>query len=220
MAALMATAATLLSHPIQAGEPIFHEDFAAAETGKVPEGFLVLDGQFSVHADGSDKHLELPGAPLDSFGIMFGPAKKQDWSAQARFAGSPKGRKFPVFGISLNGVSGYRLQVAPAKRALEILKGDLLKASVPFEWDRDSWTQLRILLRKTGESEWQVEGKAWKHGTPEPDSWQVTWEETQTPIAGRPAIWGMPYSGTPIRFDDLKVFALDERAATQETSSH
>ncbi len=63
-------------------------------------------------------------------------------------------------------------------------------------------------VRPAGEGRWIVEARAWPDGQPEPETWTVTWAETATPIAGRPAVWGKPFSGTPIRFDDLRLEAL------------
>jgi hypothetical protein len=37
--------------------------------------------------------------------------------------------------------------------------------------------------------------------------WMISLDEKSPPPAGRPSIWGSPYSGTPIRFDDLMVTA-------------
>lgn len=187
----------------------FTEDFASAAPGSVPDGFLVLDGRFAVREEAGEKFLELPGSPLETFGVMFGPAGKEDWGAQARFQGTSRGRRFPAFGISINGVGGYRVMVAPAKRALEILKGDVVKASVPFSWKSGTWTQVRVQIRKTGDDTWQIAGKAWEASQPEPTDWLITWDETQTPINGRAAVWGKPFAGTPIRFDDLQLLPVD-----------
>jgi hypothetical protein len=193
-----------------AASPTFSENFSSQNLGRPPDSFLILDGQFEVREDGGNKFLELPGAPLDSYGLMFGPGNKEDWGAQARFAGSGRGRKFPVFGVSVNGVGGYRLQVAPAKKAIELLKGDVVRASVPYEWQPDGWTHLRIQLRKLDQQSWIIEGKAWKEGAPEPSIWMISWLESQAPVAGRAAIWGMPYAGTPIQFDDLKLLPAEK----------
>lgn len=190
--------------------PLFEEDFSQREPGKLPDSFLVLDGSFAVKAEGSERFLELPGSPLESFGVMFGSASQENWGAQARFWGTSQGRRFPVFGLSINSVGGYRIQVAPAKKAVELLKGDLLQASAPFDWQSGTWTLLRIQIRKTAEGAWRVEGKAWKNGSPEPAAWTVAWDEKETPINGRAAIWGKPFSGTPIRFDDLKVLPAEK----------
>lgn len=183
---------------------IYANNFERAETDKFPEEFMLMSGTFVVKEENGNKFLELPGAPLDTFGLLFGPTDQTQVSVSARFFGSKQGRKFPTFGVSVNGVAGYRLQVSPAKKALEIYKGDEPKASIPFEWQSGAWTSLRVRLR-TSEKGYIVEGKAWPHGESEPAKWAVTFQEKEEPPTGRAGIWGSPYSGTPIRFDDLLV---------------
>jgi hypothetical protein len=188
-------------------EPIYKNDFESAAVDTMPKDMLVVAGAFAVKQDKEGKYLELPGEPLDTFGFLFGPSEPADVSASARFFGTKKGRKYPTFGVSLNGVSGYRLQVSPAKQALELFKGGeerLNVVEVPYTWASDAWTSLRIQVRKTGSS-WIIEGKAWPTGSSEPEKWTITTEEKQSLPAGRAGIWGSPYSGLPIRFDDLLV---------------
>ncbi len=187
-----------------AAEPLFQEDFAKLAPGTPPDSFLILDGQFAVKDVEGNRCLELPGAPLETFGIMFGKARQENWGARARISGTGQGRRFPVFGVSINGVGGYRVQVSPARKALELLEGDEVRASVPYEWTSGIWTWVRVQLRKDGDG-WKAEGKAWKDGTPEPDAWMVAWTKTEAPVPGPAAVWGKPFSGTPIRFDDLAV---------------
>jgi hypothetical protein len=209
MVAAWTVAALQTGISLQAAAPEFTEDFSKSEVGKAPAEFLILDGRFAVREEDGNKFLELPGAPLESFGAMFGPSHKENWGAQARFHATSKGRKYPVFAISLNGFAGYRLTLAPAKRAVEIQKGDQIVASAPYEkWKSGAWTLLRLQVRKDGET-WKVEGKAWPEGEQEPADWTINFTEKEEPLAGRPAVWGMPFSGTPIRFDDLKIFATE-----------
>jgi hypothetical protein len=187
-----------------AAEAVFQNDFEQATPGKLPENMMVLSGDFQVQAAEGKKYLELPGAPLETFGLLFGPAQAGEASASASFHSTKQGRKFPAFGISLGGVSGFRLEMSGGKKSLELFKGDESRGTVPFEWTSGSWTMLRIQLRKTAEGT-QVEGKAWAAGTPEPEKWSITLDE-KTPVPpGRAALWGTPYAGTPIRFDDLQV---------------
>ena len=54
-----------------------------------------------------------------------------------------------------------------------------------------------------------MEGKAWNEKTGEPKTWLISYEEKSAPSSGRAAIWGNPFSGTPIRFDDLLVTSED-----------
>jgi len=202
LAILCSILPTRAADPVQ---PIYKNDFEAAEVDKVPKEMLVVAGAFAVKQDKDGKYLELPGEPLDTFGFLFGPSEEADVSAGARFFGTKKGRKYPTFGLSLNGVGGYRLQVSPAKQALELFKGGeerLNVVNVPYTWASDTWTSLRIQVRKTGSS-WVIEGKAWPAGSPEPEKWMITTEDKEAIRPGRAGIWGSPYSGLPIRFDDL-----------------
>ena len=186
-------------------KPLYENNFEKAEVDKVPDEFLVLDGGFVVKQDGANKLLELPGAPVESFGVLFGPTEKSDIAVSARIKGTNKGRRFPTFGVGLNGQGGYKLQVSPAKKALELYKGDDLAATVPFEWKAGEWTMMQLRVRKTGDAAWKIEGKAWPQGGTEPKDWTISFDETKEPPAGRAAIWGQPYATTPIQYDDLLV---------------
>ena len=182
---------------------LYHNDFEAAEVGKLPTEMMVMSGDFAVRQEAKEgKFLELPGEPLDTFGLLFGPTPAGEATASARFFGTKKGRKFPTFGVSLGGVGGYRLQVSAAKKTLEIFQGDEPRQSVAYEWKDESWTSLRVQVRKAKDG-WVVEGKAWPAGTPEPAAWTITFPTKEEPPAGRAGIWGSPFAGTPIRFDDL-----------------
>lgn len=194
------------------------EDFSTTEVGKLPEGMLVLDGGFAVREEGGNKFLELPGAPLETYGVLFGPANRESatrsspseqppetgsMTVTARVFGTGKGRRFPTFAVGLGGVGGYRLQVSPGKKELELFRGEVDQASVPFTWSAGEWLWLKLHVRSIKEGEWKVEGKAWKEGTTPPSDWTITWSDTAAPKPGRASVWGCPFAGTPIRFDDL-----------------
>src|SRR5436190_4915221 len=189
----------------QQDKALYENNFEAAVIDKVPDDFLVLDGQFAVKEEGGNKFLELPGAPLDTFGVLFGPTEKEGTAVSARIFGTGKGRRYPTFAVGLNGqgTSAYRLQVSPAKKAVELYKGDEVKASVSYEWQPATWTRLRLQVRKVKDGDWKVEGKVWTDK--EPSTWMVSFDEKDQPVAGKASIWGSPYSTTPIRFDDLLV---------------
>ena len=186
-------------------QPIYTNSFDKAEIDKVPDDMLVLDGGFAVKEEGGNKFLELPGAPLETFGVLFGPTETNGLAVTARIRGTGKGRRFPTFAIGLNGVGGYKLQVSPAKKLLELVKGEEIVASAPLAWESGSWTVLRLQSRKVKDGEFKVEGKAWKQGDAEPKEWQISRSETAGAPAGRASVWGMPFAGTPIHFDDLIV---------------
>ena len=188
-----------------AAEPLYQTNFEKTELGEVPDDFLVLDGAFAVKEQGDNKFLELPGAPLDAFGFMFGPSARHGNEIIARMFGTKKGRRYPVFGVALNGVNGYRLQVAPAKRAIELLKGSTVVAKMPFRWAGGEWLRLALRVEQTSDVEWTISGKVWVDGKAAPAQPTITHKETKEPRNGKPSIWGSPYSGTPIRYDDIVV---------------
>ena len=142
---------------------------------------------------------------MESFGFLFGPSNQSGVEVSARIFSTKQGRKFPTFAVGLNGASGYRLQVSPAKKSIEILKGDASAASVPFDWKSGEWTEMRLRIVKTPSGAFRVEGRAWASGSAEPVQPLVTLEESALQPSGKSGAWGMPFAGTPIRFDDLKV---------------
>ncbi len=194
-----------------AGKILYENNFEIAELDKVPADFLVLDGGFAVKSDGTNKFLELPGAPLDTFGVLFGPTQEGDATMTAKIRGEAKGRRFPTFAVGLNGVSGYKLQVSPAKKAVELFRGDELIASKPFEEKLGAWMMMRLQVQKYSAAQWKIEGKVWAENSAEPKQPQISFEEKTPPVAGRASIWGSPYAGTPIQFDDLKVASAEAR---------
>jgi hypothetical protein len=186
-------------------QALYTNSFDNAELDKVPDDMLVLEGGFAVKEEGGNRFLELPGAPLETFGVLFGPTEASGLAVSARFQGTGKGRRYPTFAVGLNGVGGFKLQAAPAKKLVELVKGEEVVARAPFSWESGSWTMLRLQCRKMKDGEWKVEGRAWKQSEAEPKEWQVSHAESVESPAGRPSVWGMPFAGTPIRFDDLLV---------------
>ena len=152
--------------------------------------------------------LELPGAPLDSFAVQFGPAETVNTATSARIVGTGQGRRMPTFGVGLGGAGGWRLQVSPGKKVLELFKDQELKASTAYDWQSGTWTRFRLQLRQVKDGAWRIEGKAWADGGAEPKDWTLAADETEQPITGRASVAGSPFSGTPIWFDDLKVERL------------
>jgi len=186
-------------------KPLYENNLDALPDGALPDTFMVLGGDFVVKHDGTNGFLELPGAPLDSFAVQFGPVEAENIAVTAQILGTNKGRRTPTFGVGLGGVSGWKLQVSPGKKAIELLRDQEIKASKEFEWKSGKWTQLRLQIRKIKDGEWRVEGKAWSKGESEPEDWQISFEEQEVPIAGKASVLGSPFAGTPIQFDELRV---------------
>ena len=206
----------------RAGESavLYRNDFTKAEIGTLPDGMLALNGKFAVREEAGNRFLELPGTPLDTYGVLFGPAGREDGagshssdqpaeidnlSVTARIHGTNTGRRYPAFAVGLGGVRGFRLQVSPGKRKLELCRGDADHVSVPFEWAPGEWLWLKLEVRKTNPTEWTIRGKVWKEGTAPPSSWTISRTDTTSLKPGRASLWGSPFADTPIRFDDVSV---------------
>lgn len=184
---------------------LYRQDFQTVPVDKLPDELMVLGGKFVVKGEGTNQFLELPGDPLDSFAVQFGPGEQENVSVGARILSTAKGRRMPTFGIGLGGVSGFKLQVSPGKKMLELLKDQELKDGVNFDWKSGTWTQLRLQIRKLKDDEWKVEGKTWVTGETEPKEWAISFDEKEAPISGKASVLASPFAGTPIWFDDLIV---------------
>src|SRR4051812_25449563 len=57
------------------GKILYQNDFSKGEVGKLPEDMLLLDGGFAVQEVSGNKMLQLPGAPLETYGVLFGPTE-------------------------------------------------------------------------------------------------------------------------------------------------
>ena len=197
-----------------AGKVLYAADFSTAKAGELPGDFMVLNGEFAVREADGRKFMELPGAPLDSFAVMFGPAADENTGVAARILGTSQGRRYPAFAVGLNGLGGYRLKVAPGRRSLDLFRGSEesgeIVASRSFAWTSGQWTHLRLQVRRVGSDEWRVEGKAWMDGSAEPAEWMVSCVEKEKPLPGRAYVAASPFSGTPLRFDGLVLTKVPE----------
>jgi hypothetical protein len=226
LAIIVLSACGLFGH---AATPIYQNDFESAGIGSQPDGFLVIDGQFAVREFEGGKVFELPGTPLETFGFIFGPkfdfndagnkfkiGTKADDTRElagvvvtARAFGTRKGRRYPTFAVGLCGLGGYKLRVAPMKGAIELVRGDDTVASVDHAFASGAWMRLKLEVRNAG-GKWIAEGKVWKEGETEPADWQVKYSTSDKPNTGKASAWAIPFSGQPIRFDNLVIEGADQ----------
>jgi hypothetical protein len=200
---------TLITFAASAGDatpPLYSNDFSKLTPGKLPDDqFLALAGDFAVKDVDGNRLLELAGTPLDSFGLLFGPTPDAPTgSVSARVWGATTGKRTPEFGVGTNDAGGYKLWLMPRQRLVVIRKGDETVATAPYQtWKTQTWTRLLLQVSKAGDNVWRVRGKVWPDGSPEPTDWTISFDDKTEPTAGRASVWGNPYSGQPIRFDDL-----------------
>ena len=204
---LFAVLACVCCTALAAAPAGYSTDFSSAEVGKAPPDMQVVSGAFTVAEFNGDKVLQVPGEPLDTLGVLFGPPGQVELTVAARVHGESAGRRHPEFGVGAGDVAGFRLMLLPGQKRLELRKGDdpIAGAEYAWRWVSGSWTELRLRIRKTPNGTWRIEGKSWRAGDREPQQWAVSVEEKEQPVAGRASLWAVPFSGKPIRFDNLAV---------------
>lgn len=193
-----------LSCALALGAAPYRNDFSGAKPGPLPEGLQRINGDFTVARAEGNTFLELPGDPLDTFGVLFGPAEHAEVDVSARAWSKTSGRRYPEFGVGAGDIGGFKLMLLPAQKKLELRKNDHVVATGPYEadWKSGTWTTIRLRVTKAGNG-WKVEGKAWPSDAEEPEKAAVSLDVTEAPQPGRASIWAVPFSGQSIRFDDL-----------------
>jgi len=186
-------------------EVLYENDFQSAKVGQEPDGFLVLDGDFVVKEKDGNRFLELPGAPLENFGALFGPRTKDGSRISVTVESQTNRRLAPSFGVGLNGLGGFRLMLSGNKRKLELIRGDEVLTAVDYRWQSKGSTRVLLEALPESKSSWRVRGKVWSESEKEPQDWNIELENQSAPPRGKPSIWGYPFSGHAIRYDDLVV---------------
>jgi hypothetical protein len=189
-----------------AAPAVVKEDFQKLNVGALPDEIMVVDGAFTIVADGENKVLQIGTEPLTEGAVLLGKSVKNGGIVKAKIKASSKRRSFPRFGVGLGGTSGFRFRVAPADKAVEIVKEDEQLAKADFAWKTDAWywVELRVLPSATAGS-WTIEGRAWEDGQPRPEAPSVTSTSPAAPPNGKASLWGAPFSLMPIQFDDVEV---------------
>ena len=202
--ALLSASAGLLMGDAKPVTGPYSTDLQKFQPGPPPEELFILNGGFKIVEDGGNKVLELPGDPLDSFGVLFGAENLMTVEVGAKIQATSTGRMFPEFGIGANDSGGWKVWMLPGQDTLILRKKETEEvARVPYKWTSGAWTSLKLRVTSGGEGRWTIEGKAWPSDQKEPEAWTIKATDTVAPPAGRASVWGHPYSGTPIRFDDL-----------------
>lgn len=188
---------------------VFETDWSDETVGKEPADLFVLDGSYLIVEKDGDKALALPGSPVGDFGFLFGPRiKGKPVELKARIFSTRKGRRMPAFAAGLGGVNSYRLRLNPAAKTLQLSRGGEILEKIPFEWKSGSWTNLRFRAEPKGDEGAILSAKVWSSDEKEPTGWHMTFKDSEPFAGGKSTLWGYPYAGTQIFFDDLSILAF------------
>ncbi|MBU6300445.1 MAG: hypothetical protein KGS60_02740 [Verrucomicrobia bacterium] len=205
--------ALLLPGTASAGENVLlSEDFSSFPAGKEPDLFI-LAGSFSVEAEEGGNHvLQIATGELVDATVQLGDSLKTGGEIVARIKGVQQRRSFPRFGVGLHGKAGFQLRVAPAARAVELLKGEDVIQTVPFTWTAGQWHLVRLRVAAIPNGGWSVSGWVWPEAAPAPSQALIDYIAEPGPLQGKSSLFGTPFSGQPIQFDDVRITALDSLA--------
>ncbi len=185
----------------------FTFDFEAYQEGVPPQEILVGDGTIRIARKDSGKALMVDPNPIvDAFAVL-GESANGDETITARFFASKRGRSNPRFGLSLHGNSGYRLMMNCAKQVIELVKDDVILATAPAKWATETWTHMKLEAHQQSPGKWTVTGKAWPADGTEPAEAMITHADEKMKGQGKAAVWGTPFSETPVYVDDVTITA-------------
>jgi hypothetical protein len=185
--------------------PIYSQNFENLKEGPPPDQILILNGTFTVKNIDGNMLLEMAPDPLDTNGILVGPADKNTATISARIQTTSTGKRSNEFGIGACGPGQYKLWLMPATNQLQLIKNDEVKAATPYRWTSGDWTHFKLRVSKTADGKFKIEGDAWPDGKAEPKEWMLNFEDTEAPPPGRACLFCTPYATTPARFDDILV---------------
>jgi hypothetical protein len=187
-------------------------DLAAAPIGPVSKELVfVVEGVWEVADKEGVKSLKILAEPISDANAQVGVSAKGDASISCRVFATKQARSYPRFGVSVHGMSGYRLMVNAAKKQIELVKSDEVVATAPFVWTSDSWVNLKLEAKWDGaEGPWVVVASAWVEGA-EPAAPLISHkDESGMKGSGKCGLWGTPYSEQPIYFAEVKAMVVGE----------
>ncbi len=173
--------------------------------GEPPKEVFVVDGTVKVATHDGNKAIVIDPVPITDASAQLGVSASGTASIEARILATKRGRSTPRFGISVHGMSGYRLLVNPAKKTLELSKGDQAVTAVPFTWASGQWLKVKLEVGKEPSGTWSIHGKAWPSDAAEPATPLIKHKDNGLKGQGKCAIWATPFSGEPVFFDDIQV---------------
>ena len=183
-------------------------DFEKLAEGEVPGEFMAVEGNWAIAEDAGNKVAQLQPEPVADAALLLGASLKGAGTVSARVKAGKSRRAFPRFGVGLHGVSGTKVRVVPARKAIELVQGENdAFATVAFDsWKEDTWWRVELTLSEK-DGAWTAEARLWPDGERRPDAATVAGKMPNPAAQGKASLIGTPYAGKPILFDDVTAAA-------------
>ena len=111
----------------------------------------------------------------------------------------------PALAAGLGGVRSYRFRLNAATKQIILTRQDVEIGKVAYQWESGAWCQVRFQALPGDGENTRIRLKLWKRAEEEPEEWLFDEIDRSAFAGGKCALWGYPYAGTPIHFDDLKI---------------
>ncbi len=147
---------------------------------------------------------------MGDFGLLFGNREREK-ALELRFSfyASKKGRRMPSVAASIGGVRGYKMRLNPAARNIVLSMDETVFKTMPFSWHGDKWWNIRFQALPGNLSQTsRLQFKLWPKEQNEPNEWYLSEDFEIEYRGGKCALWGFPYSSTPILFDDIIILSM------------
>jgi len=188
--------------------PFLFDAAFSVSTESTPDNFTAREGKWKV--DGSKKAIGIAGEPIVDGRVEFGPEIRETGATAltTSFASKSDSPSSPWFGVGLYGKNGFSLRMSTGAKKLELIRRGEPLAAVPFPSEPGTSYRMEISVREDGPN-WTVVGRAWEAGKERSAKAQLTHkaygDELLFPLAGRPFLLAVPFSGEPVYFTEAKV---------------
>jgi len=182
-------------------------NFDDLPVGPVPASTMVIDGEFRITAIGSNHVLEMQAEPVADGALLLGPTLPGAGRISAKVKAEKSRRAFPRLGLGLFGVSGLKVRLVPARHQVELLHGESVIATAPFEWKENVWWSMELDVRARA-GQWLATARVWEADAPRPEQPALTAKLDAAPGAGRASVLGSPYANKVIHFDEVEITSV------------
>jgi outer membrane protein assembly factor BamB len=184
------------------------DDFEKYPVGQAPPHWVsATTGKFAVQELEGQKVLVKPPDEtiFRRMRVFFGPNDLHDYTVEADVRAPERRRNLGDVGIF---AQRYALILFGNNQKLELQPWQPETSRTVtrnYAWEKDTWYRMKLRVENLAGGQVKAQGKVWKRGEPEPDTWLV---EKTDPIGNRegsPGLFGDAQFG--VLFDNFKVTA-------------